>query len=530
MSTFRKLYYLPAVCLPLLGAHADNLPHAESNAFTFDALTVPTDSDNDGMPDAWELKYGLNINLDDSAANPDTDAFTNIEEYNAGQNPLIANDPDEVADESANFVFSTITYAADTDGDTIPDWWEDLYGLGSGTSNAHANPDGDAFTNIEEYNAGTNPNVADNISMLVGESTNSLIDTGAYYLGFSTDTDGDLMPDWWEDKYGLNRTVNDASDNPDGDELNNLEEYLAGRIPILDDQFGEGFNASGDFSTDTIGLAPDTDGDLMPDDWESFYGLNPLVFSANDDPDNDGWTNLEEYNAGTNPIVNEWIGPDRLASSNSLLDTGAFPLGFTHDSDNDGMPDWWELKYGLLVNTNDANGNPDGDSFLNLEEYQNGLIPNQSDYIFVIDAEGGIFVLDSGGEFVDSDLDGIPDWWERKHFGNETSTPATLDLDGDGQDNFSEYIAGLDPNDSSSVFKIESTDLEPEANGMMTIEWQSQPGRTYHVYFSETIGGLSGSPTYTVLGNGATISRSISKEGHSKLFCRISVELTESPE
>ena len=65
---------------------------------------------------------------------------------------------------------------------------------------------------------------------------------------------------------------------------------------------------------------------------------------------------------------------------------------------------------------------------------------------------------------------------------------------------------------------------------MMTVEWQSQTNRTYHVYFSETISGLSGAPTYTVVGNGATLSRAINKAGRPKLFCRISVELTDAQE
>lgn len=196
------------------------------------------------------------------------------------------------------------------------------------------------------------------------------------------------------------------------------------------------------------------------------------------------------------------------------------------------MPDWWEVKYGLQVSVKDANGNPDDDIYLNLnlEEYQKGLNPNQSDYIFVINAAGAVFLLDSGGEFVDSDLDGTPNWWERKYFGNETSTPSASDTDGDGQNNLSEYIAGLDPTNSASVFKIESTTLDPESNGMMSVEWQSQTGRTYHIYFSETVSGLSGTPTYTVVGNGAILSQAISKAGRTKLFCRISVELTNAPE
>ena len=49
------------------------------------------------------------------------------------------------------------------------------------------------------------------------------------------------------------------------------------------------------------GLA-DSDGDGMPDEWESAFGLNPLDGTdAGRDPDGDGFTNLQEYRAGTVP-------------------------------------------------------------------------------------------------------------------------------------------------------------------------------------------------------------------------------------
>ncbi|MCD6108630.1 MAG: hypothetical protein J7J89_04070, partial [Thermoplasmata archaeon] len=46
----------------------------------------------------------------------------------------------------------------------------------------------------------------------------------------------------------------------------------------------------------------DTDSDGMPDKWEIDYNLDPTdPNDASSDPDNDGYTNIEEYQNGTNP-------------------------------------------------------------------------------------------------------------------------------------------------------------------------------------------------------------------------------------
>ncbi len=46
-----------------------------------------TDDDNDGMPDTWELLYGLDPLKDDAADDPDGDEISNINEYNLGSEP-----------------------------------------------------------------------------------------------------------------------------------------------------------------------------------------------------------------------------------------------------------------------------------------------------------------------------------------------------------------------------------------------------------------------------------------------------------
>jgi pectate lyase len=50
--------------------------------------TAPADTDNDGMPDEWETKHGLNASkADDNALDKDGDGYSNVEEYLNGTDP-----------------------------------------------------------------------------------------------------------------------------------------------------------------------------------------------------------------------------------------------------------------------------------------------------------------------------------------------------------------------------------------------------------------------------------------------------------
>ncbi len=107
------------------------------------------------------------------------------------------------------------------------------------------------------------------------------------FLGTSDnniDSDSDSMDDKYEVDNGLNPTdPSDGTADFDGDTLSNSEEYSLGLNP---------WNA-------------DSDLDQMPDNWELEYGLNPLVNDADQDPDEDGKSNLDEFLSGSNPQVAE---------------------------------------------------------------------------------------------------------------------------------------------------------------------------------------------------------------------------------
>jgi len=55
----------------------------------------PRDTDEDGMPDEWETKHGLNPNANDNSSDHDGDGYTNIEEYLNAADPNKTNEEHE---------------------------------------------------------------------------------------------------------------------------------------------------------------------------------------------------------------------------------------------------------------------------------------------------------------------------------------------------------------------------------------------------------------------------------------------------
>ena len=112
----------------------------------------------------------------------------------------------------------------------------------------------------------------------------------------------------------------------------------------------------------------DTDEDGIPDLWELRYDMDTEKFDSDQDPDNDSYSNLEEY-----------LGEDKIPGgddSSNPKDPNSIP----GDLDADSMPDSWEREvFGSLFQ--DRDGDPDGDQYTNYEEYLGpDKIPGNDDW------------------------------------------------------------------------------------------------------------------------------------------------------
>jgi chitinase len=117
-------------------------------------------------------------------------------------------------------------------------------------------------------------------------------------------------------------------------DIDSDEELLTFQLTVMDN--------NGLQSTDAVNIrverdpAQDTDNDGVPDDRDSFP----------DDPD-------------------EWIDTDNDGVGNNA----------DSDDDDDGMPDEWELFYGLAPLADDSLEDVDGDGISNIDEYTSGTDP-----------------------------------------------------------------------------------------------------------------------------------------------------------
>ncbi len=316
-----------------------------------------TDTDGDGMWDGWEAYYDLDPkDPKDTVFDPDNDGINNSVEFTNSfdvdnilqTNPLFNDtDLDGISDgHELNGTFGHITDPTtyDTDRDEMPDGWEIVYGLDPRNPlDAELDLDNDDLSNLGEYRNGTRPDLKD--------------------------TEEDGMWDGWEVKYELNPLFNDSYNDSDEDGLMNLLEFSN---PITNDSDGVVQTDPTDTDTDNDGLSDgdevlatfgfvtdptsnDTDSDRLNDYEEYVAGKDnfttvPTLWDSDGDGMPDGWE--------TN-FTKGWYGDDgerHILDPNDASDEGA-------DPDSDGF----DANFDDVIDANEM--------FTNRDEFQYGSNP-----------------------------------------------------------------------------------------------------------------------------------------------------------
>lgn len=78
---------------------------------------------------------------------------------------------------------------------------------------------------------------------------------------------------------------------------------------------------------------------------------------------------------------------------------------------------------------------------------------------------------------VDTDNNGLPDWWELQYFGQLTGTDPNADPDHDGMNNLAEWIAGTNPTNAASVLRLTLVSAINASN--IVVNWSSVAGKNY---------------------------------------------------
>lgn len=408
-------------------------------AANIDILLNDPDSDSDGMPDWWELLYGLNPNsAADASDDEEPDGLDNLEEY---QNNTIPTD-------------------SDTDNDGMPDGWEVDYSLNpTSAADAADDDDGDCLSNLREYQANGIPTDqdSDNDTMWDGWewafSSDNALHTNAMEMDLrdngslnpsqarTADMDGDGANNgvefgwWYTNQYlasgcdadpAARYSPDPTQADTDSDGLNDGFEIDNGLNPViagsLQDPDNDCLNTNLESMVGTSSIDPDTDDDGLWDGWEwTFSTNNPLHTNAlamdildsgtnaakqagQRDLDGDGASNLEEFGW--------WYTNQYLASGcDATSPTNRYSPDPTHkDTDGDTLGDGWEMLYGLNpCVSNSASSDTDGDGFTDFEEFEMNTNPNDPRSPVQVDDNGPNDPVAYDPEISDPDEDGSPD-------------------------------------------------------------------------------------------------------------------------
>jgi hypothetical protein len=116
--------------------------------------------------------------------------------------------------------------------------------------------------------------------------------------------------------------------------------------------------------------------------------------------------------------------------------------------------------------------------FTNTSSFTNGdILIGYSDNFSSIGGADNFVVFDNVRVETVPDLDGngLPDAWEIQYFGH-TGVDLDGDADGDGMSNYQEYLAGTNPTNAASLFRLLSV---TRVNNDIRLDWTTVGGHSY---------------------------------------------------
>lgn len=453
------------------------------------SLVGPNDTDGDGLPDAWELRFAGDLTTLEAGGDPDGDTIVNEDELAGGTNPLSDDtDGDGALDQEETGTGVWISSSdrgtdplnPDTDGDGILDGAENNSGVFVDANDAGTDPfktdsDGDGIPDGTEVTLGTDP--TDPNSLPAGwvvrnyqsaSGLNNIAETRALFEG------GNAV----EESLTVETDIN-FRDNADGPFGNQRAFPLLGAQDL--DRNDYGLIANGTIFIDEPGIY--TFGFNSDDGGGIFINGQPVaVFDGNRGSANTlgavflGYGNHSvefiywERGGGAQCQLFAAREPGDLTgvpfniADYELLETS---FSAAEDTDGDGLEDGWEVFFFSDLSQT-ADDDFDEDGLTNGEELELGTDPANPD----TDGDGALDGSeDNGGVFVslsqrgtsplnpDTDGDGLSDGVETGTgifvSASDTGTdPNVTDTDGDRWNDYEEVTWPSDPNDADDFPSI----------------------------------------------------------------------------
>ena len=197
--------------------------HGDTDGYTT-GVNNP-DTDDDSLSDGWEVDYGFNpTSANAPSTDSDGDGLTDKQEFSSGGNPFSGDTDNNGMSDALEYRYEmNLSTHVDSDADGMPDDYETAFGLSpTDPSDASLDRDSDALSNLEEYQLGTQANYFDSDGDLLGdgwEVNQGLNPSQANLLNDDSDQDG--LDTYDEYLNGTNPSLGDSDSDgtPDDTEV-----------------------------------------------------------------------------------------------------------------------------------------------------------------------------------------------------------------------------------------------------------------------------------------------------------------------